>query len=148
MLNSDMNTLYWARMVERYTKEEFRLKIFIAFATSATVGGWAIWDSLPWLYRISSMAATGASIYLPLRNHTKLIEEMAQIRRSWLEMLLTYELIWNKGISGGFVVALDKDFEKTRKKQDAVTHKESKLPRDPKLLRQCQVEVKHRRKLK
>ena len=94
------------------------------------------------------MAASIAAIYLSVRNHMKLIGEMAQIRRSWLILLRKYELLWNQGIIDGYSSTIDKIYERLRTRQDEITHKESELPDDKRMLRECQNAVKCRRNIK
>lgn len=147
MLDADMNARYWKYLVNRYSKRDKGLKIFLAVMTSGTVAGWGLWEALPWLWKTLSSISALVAISLPILNYQKSIEQMSSLSGKWGELRIEYEDLWLQVKNHNEPKTLERTFKKFRKIESTLQEKETKLPDDKDLLVECFEEVKKTRGL-
>ena len=80
MLDADMNARYWKAMLIKHSREEKRIKIFLAIVTSGTVI--SIFSSYPIIWKTLSVISTLLAIILPFLNYQKIIEITSKLTGS------------------------------------------------------------------
>ena len=80
MLDADMNARYWKAMLIKHSREEKRIKIFLAIVTSGTVIG--IFSSYPIIWKTLSVISALLAITLPFLNYQKIIEITSKLTGS------------------------------------------------------------------
>lgn len=147
MLDADMNSRYWKYLVDRYTKRETVLKIFLAIMASGTVAGWSIWEEYVLIWKGLSSISALVAIALPILNYQKLIEKLSELAGKWGELRIEYEDMWLEIKDYPDNESLVKTYKKFRVIEISLEKKESKMPNDKKLLKLCFDEVKQTRGL-
>jgi hypothetical protein len=147
MLDADMNVRYWQYLTQRYVIHDRNIKIFLAVTSSGTVAGWSIWNQIPYLWQILSGISALVAIISPILNYQRLIESTSDLSGKWWELMRHYEFIWLRVKNGKTNKNLENEFTKIKVKEEDLVKKETKLVQDLKLLKKCQVEVVHSRKL-
>ncbi|MEW8183568.1 MAG: hypothetical protein AB2794_01085 [Candidatus Thiodiazotropha endolucinida] len=147
MLDADMNSRYWKYLVDRYSKRETVLKIFLAIMASGTVAGWGIWEEYAIVWKGLSSGSALVAIALPILNYQKLIERFSELAGKWGELRIEYEDMWLEVKGQPDNQSLVKTYKKFRATEISLEKKESKMPNDKKLLKACFEEVKKSRGL-
>ena len=147
MLDADMNVRYWKYLTQRYSNRDRNIKIFLAITSSGTVAGWSIWNEIPFLWQVLSGISAIIAIVSPILNYQKIIEATSDLSGKWWELLRYYESFWINVKNGQTDNRIEKEYTRTKAKEDALVKKETKLHQDIKLLRECQNEVLHSRGL-
>jgi len=142
LLDSELNVRYWKKLVQRYTKYDLFLKIFLAAISSGTVAGWTFWGEYPWAWKLLSSSSALIAIALPVLNFPKQIETMSLLSGKWFELKVAYEEQWRKINDGSEIKQIEAAYNRTKKQEAVLAQKETKLPHDEKLLGQCVQEVK------
>jgi hypothetical protein len=145
MLDADMNARYWKYLVQRYSRRDKVLKIFLAIMASGTVAGWGLWESFPYLWKTLSAISALVAISLPILNYQKSIEQMASLAGKWGELRIEYEDLWRQVNNTDVPKSIERVFKKFRKIESGLQEKETTLPDDRKLLLRCFEEVKQAR---
>jgi hypothetical protein len=142
LLDAELNVRYWKKLVQRYTKYDQFLKIFLAAISSGAVAGWSFWGDYPWAWKILSSLSALVAIALPTLNFPKQIESMSLLSSKWFELKIEYEEQWRKLEDGSEIRQIESAYNRTKKQEAILVLKETKLPHDEQLLRQCFNEVK------
>jgi hypothetical protein len=142
LLDAELNVRYWKLLVQRYTRYDRFLKIFLAAVSSGAVAGWSLWAEYPWAWKLLSSCSAIVAIALPVLNFQKQIETMSLLNGKWFELKVTYEELWRKINDGSEPKQLEGSYNRTKKAESALVQKESNLPHDDELLRRCFHEVK------
>ena len=142
LLDAELNVRYWKKLVQRYTKYDLFLKIFLAAITSGAVAGWSLWGEYPWAWKFLSSSSALIAISLPILNFQRQIESMSLLSGKWFELKIAYEEQWRKINDGSEVKQLESAYNRTKKQESMLVQKETKLPHDERLLRECFNEVK------
>ena len=148
MLDADMNVRYWKYLTQRYSNRDRNIKILLAITSSGVVAGWSIWNEIPFLWQVLSGISAIIAIVSPILNYQKIIESTSDLSGKWWELLRYYESFWLNVKNGEIDKRIEKEYTRTKAKEDALVKKETKLPQDIKLLRECQNEVLRSRGLK
>ncbi|MGP8322044.1 MAG: hypothetical protein ACT6FE_06955 [Methanosarcinaceae archaeon] len=148
MLDADMNVRYWKYLTQRYSNRDRNIKIFLAITSSGAVAGWSIWNEIPFLWQVLSGISAIIAIVSPILNYQKIIESTSDLSGKWWELLRYYESFWLNVKNGEIDKRIEKEYTRTKAKEDALVKEETKLPQDIKLLRECQNEVLRSRGLK
>ncbi len=138
MLDADMNVRYLIYMTQRLVRRDRCVKVFLAISSSGAVAGWTIWEQMPAVWKILSAISAVIAIVSPLLSYQKKIEELADLRGRWWELLREYEVYWGRWENKSRFEALEEDFIKTKAKEDDLVRRETNLPYDEKLLIKCQ----------
>lgn len=147
MLDSDMNARYWKYLVNRYSKKDKSIKIFLAVMTSSTVAGWGFWESQPDLWKTLSALSAIIAIVFPLLNYQKSIEQISALAGKWGELRMEYEDLWLLVKDHQQPQVLERTYKKYRKIESTLQEKEMRIPADKKLLKKCYGEVINTRAL-
>jgi len=142
LLDAELNVRYWKKLVQRYTKWDQFLKIFLAAISSGAVAGWSFWGDYPWAWKILSSLSALVAIALPVLNFQKQIESMSLLSSKWFELKVEYEEQWRKLKDGSEIKQIESAYNRTKKRETTLVQKEAKLPHNERLLRQCFNEVK------
>ena len=148
MLDADMNVRYWKYLTQRYSNRDRNIKIFLAITSSGAVAGWSIWNEIPFLWQVLSGISAIIAIVSPILNYQKIIESTSDLSGKWWELLRYYESFWLNVKNGEIDKRIEKEYTRTKAKEDALVKEETKLPQDIKLLCECQNEVLRSRGLK
>ncbi|MFZ0959823.1 MAG: hypothetical protein WAO35_02880 [Terriglobia bacterium] len=144
MLDADMNARYWGRLARRYQRKEMGLKILLAATSSATVAGWALWKGAPQLWQALSGFSALVAVALPILNYSQRIETMADLRAKWMHLRVEYDSLWAEWTSKRRAEP-GRAFELLKGREVEFSKIEATLPRDRKLIRDCQQEVRRSR---
>lgn len=147
MLDADMNARYWKYLVNRYSKRDKWIKIFLAIMTSGTVASWGWWEAMPWLWKSLSSISALVAISMPILNYQKIIEQMSSLAGKWGELRIEHEDLWFQVNESKTSQSLERLFKKFRKIESTLQEMETKLPDDKNLLWKCFEEVKKTRGL-
>jgi hypothetical protein len=147
MLDADMNARYWKYLVDRNTKKETLLKIFLAIMASGTVASWGFWEQNELLWKILSSTSAIFAIAMPILNYPKAIEQMSELAGKWGELRIEYENMWLDVRNNPDSNTLVKTYKKFRATEISLEKKETKMPNEKKLIRKCYEEVKQSRGL-
>lgn len=142
LLDAELNVRYWKKLVQRYTKYDRYLKIFLAAISSGTVAGWTLWGDYPAAWKFLSSLSALVAISLPILNFQKQIESMSLLNGKWFELKVAYEEQWRKINDGSEIKQIEVAYNRTKKQETILVQKETDLPHDESLLRQCFNEVK------
>jgi len=142
LLDAELNVRYWKKLVQRYTKYDQFLKIFLATISSGAVAGWTFWGDYPWAWKFLSSSSALIAIALPILNFQRQIESMSLLTGKWFELKVAYEEQWRKINDGTEMKQLESVYNRTKKQEAMLVQKETKFPHDEKLLRECFNEVK------
>ena len=142
LLDAELNVRYWKRLVQRYTKYDRFLKVFLAAISSGTVAGWSLWGDYPWAWKCLSSSSALVAIALPILNFQRQIESMSLLSGKWFELKVAYEEQWRKINDGSEAKQIEAAYNRTKKHEALLVQKETKLPHDEKLLHECFSEVK------
>ncbi len=152
MLTADMNARYWKRLTQKITKQDKLIKIFLAATSSSAVAGWGLWEIGqevgPILWKIASGLSAIVACALPYLNHQKNIPIASELAGQWSELFVEYEDLWLEVKTNSNSTKTAAAFKKANKLRGRIGKKESKIPEDKKLLKECQQEVKRSRNLK
>ena len=147
MLDAEMNVRYWKYLTQRYSNRDRNIKIFLAITSSGALASWSIWNEIPFLWQFLSGLSAVIAIVSPILNYQKIIESTSDLSGKWWELFRHYETFWRNVINNEIDKRIEKEYTKTKAKEDILVKKETKLPQDIKLLRKCQQEVLHSRGL-
>lgn len=142
LLDAELNVRYWKKLVQRYTKYDRLLKIFLAAISSGAVAGWSLWGDYPWAWKFLSSSSALVAIALPILNFQRQIESMSLLCGKWFELKVAYEEQWRKINDSSDTKQIEAAYNRTKKHEAQLVQKETKLPHDEKLLQECFSEVK------
>jgi len=141
MLDADMNARYWGHLARRYERREMRIKVFLAATSSVTVAGWVLWKHAPLFWQVLSGISALLAIALPILNYSQRIAIMADLRAKWMHLRVEYDRLWAEWSSAPEAQP-DPILRLLKAREIEFSKVEATLPRDPKLIRQCQREVR------
>jgi hypothetical protein len=152
LLDSDMNVRYWGHIARRYAGYDKWSKILVAVTTSGSVAGLQIWKftakgfEWSWIYDSFTGFAVITAVALPFLEFARTMRDAATLAIGWSRLQGRYESLWRRRQNHS---AETLEAELTKIKDDEKRHTETEvtLPRDKKLVRTCQAEVKHSRAL-
>jgi len=146
MLDADMNVRYWKYLAQRYVNRDRGVKIFLALTSSGTVASWSIWNSIPLIWQILSALSLIIAVISPILNYQKVIESVSDLSGKWWELEKEYEIFWRRA-QKDIDDKLEGEYRNVKMKEYDLIKKETHLPMDMKLLKECQKEVLHGRGL-
>ena len=152
MLDAEMNVRYWGHIARRYTALDKWSKILVAVTTSGSVAGLQIWKftsgsfQWSWIYDTLTGVAVVAAVALPFLDYSKTMRDAATLAVGWSRLQGRYEALWRKRHTHT-PDTLEDGFGKIKDDEKRHTETEVTLPRDQKLVRKCQDDVKRSRGL-
>lgn len=96
MLDSKFQSLYLDYQVSKYQKYDRNINVFLAIASSASIGAWAIWQDLQIIWATIIAASNVINIIKPYFPYSKYITELNEKGLSMLNLHLEYERLWYK----------------------------------------------------
>jgi predicted membrane protein len=96
MLDSKFQSLYLDYQVSKYQKYDRNINIFLALASSSSIGAWAIWNEYQIIWAIIIAAAYVVNIIKPYFPYSKYIKELNERALSMQNLHLDYERLWYK----------------------------------------------------
>jgi len=128
-------------MARTYSDRDKYLKLFAALMSSGTVASWSIWIELTLLWQGLLAIAAVVAVATPILGYTSLVANMTELRRTWFEIRIDYENLWDRLGAGDAEAPSLEEFERVREKEVAAEESEAVLPRDQSLIKQCYQDV-------
>lgn len=131
-----MHIAFIELLLERSEKVDRGLRIVVAVASSSSIGAWAIWNTLSWLWAsviALSQVVTAINQYLPYRSRMKAYSSLLVDLE---ELMIQAELKWHSISDGQLTTAeINKArFEIRSSKQKSLNkHIQTTIPTDKKL---------------
>ena len=94
MLDSKFQSLYLDYQVSKYQKYDRNINIFLALASSSSIGAWAIWNEYQILWAIIIAASNVVNIIKPYFPYSKYIKDLNERALSMQNLHLDYERLW------------------------------------------------------
>ncbi len=152
MLDADMNVRYWGYIARKYSRYDKWLRFLVALTSSAAVGSFEIWRYSTGLFDWSLMwdllcaTAVVVAVALPFLEFSKVAMEAQSAQPIWRTCGSKYEDLWLKRRQLS-PPALQSRYSAIKQDQIKETSSQVTLPRNTKLIVQCQSEVRRARGL-
>lgn len=141
MLEAELSSLYWSKMVRKYRFRDKVLKFVLAATTASSVAGWGIWSDYPILWRSLMGASALLAVAQPFLGYAEQIEKISTVLGTWTLLGAEYSYLWDN------VLGLNADearraFERLRAREVDLAVREGELEFDNRKLREyCTQEV-------
>jgi hypothetical protein len=96
MLDSKFQSLYLDYQTSKYQKFDRRINIFLALASSTSIGAWAVWQEFQLVWAIIIAGSNVVNIIKPYFPFSKYIKELNERALSMQNLHLDYERLWYK----------------------------------------------------
>lgn len=96
MLDSKFQALYLDFLVTKYQKYDRNINIFLALASSTSIGAWAIWQEFRFIWAIVIAASTVVTVVKPYFPYSKYIKDLNNKALLMQNLHLEWERLWYK----------------------------------------------------
>ncbi|MBU8920580.1 MAG: hypothetical protein KOO63_01855 [Bacteroidales bacterium] len=146
LLSADLNYRYFSRLGRRFQAQDRWAKIFMAFASSTVVSGWALWGAqgFDWIWKSVSGFAAVVSLALPIVNPADSLKKARAASVGWFAVKRDYELLWSH-VDELPANEARASYERISEKEVHLVELEDSLGKNKSIARQCEDELRKSR---